>query len=77
MTQINVFAPDDETMLSLELTMAGATAYGASSGPAGNAPHASAIIVFIGRKNRAFVGETAQTRDAERRAAAMKKAAKH
>ena len=74
MTQINVFAPDDETMLSLVAIMAGATFGGASSGPAGNAPHATAIIVFVGRKNRAFAGETAQARDAEKRAAAMKKA---
>jgi hypothetical protein len=73
MTQINVFAPDDDTMLSLSSVMAGATAYGSSTGPAGNAPHSPAIIVFVGRKNRVVVGETAQTRDAERRAAAMKK----
>lgn len=65
---INVFAPDEKTMLALNQIMAGVTPFGSAGDT-----HVQAIVVFVGRKNTFHVGETAQTRDAQKRATAMKK----
>jgi hypothetical protein len=66
---INVFAPDLGTMLALNAAMSGVTPYGSGGGVNG-----TTNIVLVGRKNTAHVGETAQTRAAEKDAKAMKKA---
>jgi hypothetical protein len=68
-TQTNVYASDEKTMLELESALAATTLYGASGGV-----RPGPIVIFVGRKNNAFAGETAQTRAAERYAAAMKRA---
>jgi hypothetical protein len=68
-TQTNVYASDEKTMLELNRVLSATTPYGATG-----SVRPGPIVIFIGRKNNAFVGETAQTRDAEKRAAAMKKA---
>lgn len=63
---VNVFAPDEKTMLALNGIMAGVTPFGS-----GGDSHVPNIVVFVGRKNTFHVGETAQTRDAAKTAAAM------
>jgi hypothetical protein len=58
-TQTNVYASDEKTMLDLNKVFAGTTLYGASGsirpGP---------IVIFVGRKNNAFVGGTPLTHGA-------------
>ena len=69
-TGIEVFAPDWDSALSLSKGLAPMTLYGASA----FATNGGGIIIFVGRKPGAHVGVTAQTRDAEKRAAATRKA---
>jgi hypothetical protein len=73
-TGTNVYASDEKTMLDLNKVLSATTLYGA-----GGVVRPGPIVIFIGRKNNAYVGETAQTRAAEKAAAAMKnrKTVKH
>lgn len=67
-TQTNVYASDEKTMLELNKVLSATTLYGASG-----AVQPGPIVIFVGRKNNAFAGETAQTRDAEKSAAVIKR----
>jgi hypothetical protein len=69
---ISVAGPNDDTMLALSKALGRQTPFGSSAGPFGNAPHSPNWIVFVGMKNRSFVGETVQTRDATRSAQTSK-----
>lgn len=77
-TGIFVSGPNDNSMLALEQVLSRVSpAFGAGAGPFGkNAQRPPFFVVLVGKKSDVFVGDTAQTRDAERRAAAMKKAQK-
>jgi hypothetical protein len=77
-TGLFVSGPNDDSMLSLEQVLSRVSpAFGAGAGPFGKkAQRPPMFIVFVGKKSDVFVGDTAQTRDAERRAAAMRKAQK-
>jgi hypothetical protein len=59
MGSVNVFAPDDDTMLSLSGIIGGATPYGSSTGGLGTAPHSPTIVVFVGRRPHVMVGPIA------------------
>ena len=73
LTGTSITGPDEDRMSELSAVFGKETPFGATAGPYGKVPHSPNWIVFVGMKSRAFVGETAQTRDAERRAAEMKK----
>jgi hypothetical protein len=77
-TGLSVSGPTDDSMLALEQILSRVSpGLGATAGPFGkDAKRPSVFIVFVGKKSDVFVGDTAQTRDAERRVAAMKKAQK-
>ena len=72
-TMIAVTGPDDDVMLALSTTISQKGRLGVTSGPFKNAPHPLEFVIFVGKQSPVIVGETAQTRDAERQAAAMKK----
>lgn len=67
---IEVLAPDSDIASALSMTLASSTPYGSGR----VILKGDATIIFVGRKLSGWVGETAQTRDAEKRAAAMKNA---
>jgi hypothetical protein len=77
-TGLFVSGPNEDSMIALEQVLSRVSpSFGASAGPFGkNAQKPPEFVVFVGKKSDVFVGDTAQTRDAERRAAAMKKAQK-
>jgi len=74
-TGLYVSGPNEDSMLALEQVLSRISPMlGAGAGPFGkNAQKPPMFIVFVGRKSDVFVGDTAQTRDAEKRTAAMKK----
>ena len=68
---IQVYGPTDDEMLSLSQTLARVDV--GTTCPFGKVPHSANLVVNVGSKALGGVGETFQTEDAERRAAAMKK----
>lgn len=74
-TGLFVSGPSDDSMLALEQVLSRVSpGFGAGAGPFGkNAQRPPMFVVFVGKKSDVFVGDTAQTRDAERRAMKKKK----
>jgi hypothetical protein len=70
-TGITVFGSSESSMLAMEGVMSRVNLGFGAMGMVRS--DLSGFVVFIGKKSDVHVGETAQTRDAERRAAAMKK----
>jgi hypothetical protein len=73
-TGIQVCGPNDQEMLSLSKTLTPIDLGGTC--PWGNVPHSPDLIISVGAKPLAGIGETFQTEDAERRAAGIKKSGK-
>jgi hypothetical protein len=73
-TGIQVCGPNDQEMLSLSKTLTTIDLGGTC--PWGNVPHSPDLIISVGAKALAGIGETFQTEDAERRAAGIKKSGK-
>jgi hypothetical protein len=71
---IQVCGPNDDQMLSLSGTLSRIDV--GTTCPFGAVPHSADLIVNVGSKALGGIGETFQTEDAERRAAAMKKKSK-
>lgn len=73
-TGIQVCGPNDQEMLSLSKALTPIDMGGTC--PWGNAPHSPDLLISVGSKALMGIGETFQTEDAARRAAAMKKGRK-
>ena len=73
-TGIQVCGPNDQEMLSLSKTLTPIDLGGTC--PWGNVPHSPDLIISVGAKALAGIGETFQTEDAERRATGIKKSGK-
>jgi len=73
-TGIQVCGPNDQEMLSLSKTLTPIDLGGTC--PWGNVSHSPDLIISVGAKALAGIGETFQTEDAERRAAGIKKSGK-
>jgi hypothetical protein len=70
-TGITVCGPDDQEMLSLSMALTPLD--GGTTCPWGNAPHSPDLTISVGAKSLMGIGESFQTEDASKRAAAMKK----
>ena len=73
-TGIQVCGPNDQEMLSLSKALTPIDMGGTC--PWGNSPHSPDLLISVGSKALMGIGETFQTEDAARRAAAMKKGRK-
>jgi hypothetical protein len=73
-TGIRVCGPNDQEMLSLSKTLTPIDLGGTC--PWGNVPHSPDLIISVGAKALAGVGETFQTEDAKKRAAGVKNGSK-
>jgi hypothetical protein len=73
-TGIQVCGPNDQEMLSLSKALTPIDMGGTC--PWGNAQHSPELMISVGSKALVGIGETFQTEDSARRAAAMKKTSK-
>ena len=73
-TGIQVCGPNDQEMLSLSKALTPIDMGGTC--PWGNSPHSPDLLISVGSKALMGIGETFQTEDAARRAAAMKRGRK-